>query len=335
MKQITKQIHSQIMQGQKFLIIGHQNPDGDAVGSVAALAHMLDGMGKTYTIFCATGVPRQFWHVSYCEHITQDPHVWDQDYDAIIVCDSGDLHYAGVDSYIEKKSKTSKPFIINIDHHVSNILFGNINLVKTDASSTTEILYFYFHYNNIKITREMATALLTGLIYDTGNFTNSGTSKHALHVASKLIQKGAEMYKIKQNLINNKPFHILQLWARVLSRLEKYNNTEIVYTFITQQDLAECNASEDDASGIANLLNDLQDGKVSMVLRERTDGSIKGSFRTTYNTINVSMLAKQFGGGGHPKASGFTIEGKSDVGLYTIWETLDEFAENGYTINTH
>jgi len=327
---LHKKIYKQIKASSRILLIPHQNPDGDAVGSVVALAHMLKNMNIVYDIYCLTDVPHAFAFLPYARYISQDIALWNYDYDSIIVCDSGDPGYAGIAHELERKKSTTT--IINIDHHASNTFFGDINLVDTKASSTTEVLYHFLHSQHIEINPAIATALLTGLVYDTQNFSNAGTSLDALSIASKLVQKGARNIDIRKYLINNKKIHVFALWSRILMRLEEHNETNIIYTFITQQDIRECNAHEDDISGVANLLNDLSYGKASLVLREKEGGSIKGSLRTTYDDVDVSSLAMSLGGGGHKKASGFSLEGPFDESLKLIWSKLELFAKKGYTL---
>jgi len=329
-KQTAQKIHKALTLSNRVLLIPHQHPDGDAVGAVGALAHMLYREGIHFDIYCLTNVPSQYDFAPYAHRISSDVSLWKHTYDAIVVCDSGDPTYAGIADKLTRLKNA--PTIINIDHHASNTFYGDFNLVNSKASSTTEILYHYFKINNVDIDGSIATSLFMGLIYDTGNFSNRGTSDQALGIASKLVQKGANIHAVRKHLINNKPVAIFPLWSRVLSRIEEYAHTQIIYTFITQQDLRECDSTDDDVSGIANLLNDLSDGKASMVLREREDGSIKGSLRTTHDDVDVSTLAQAFGGGGHKKASGFTLTDTIENSLNTIWTTLDRFADNGYTI---
>jgi len=325
----AKQIHEKILEKDNFLLITHQNPDADAIGSVSALGQFLASINKKYTIFCVTPVSQQFHFLRHARDVVNHESVWKKEYGVVIICDSGDLRYAGVDEYI--KILPSKPTLINIDHHASNENFGDYNLVIEAASSTTEIIYNFFKYNEVEITNTMATALLSGLITDTNNFSNAGTSRQALSVASSLVKRGAQLNLIRKNLVNNRPTSIFKLWGRVLSRLDYHNETDIVYTYITQKDLQECGANEEETEGIANLLNHLDEGKASMVIREKPDGSMKTSLRTTKEDVDVSKLAQYFEGGGHKKAAGFSLKGPTDVALKNIWFTLEKFAKDNYT----
>lgn len=327
-KHIAKQIYKKILEKDSFLLVTHQNPDADAIGSISALGQFLASLNKKFTLFCVTPVAQQFHFLHHARDTVGSESIWKKKYDIVIVCDCGDLHYAGIDKYIN--DLPSKPVLINIDHHVSNNNFGHHNLVIQTASSTTEIIYNFFKYNEIEIDNNMATALLSGLITDTNNFSNAGTSRQALSVASNLVRRGAQLNLIKKKLVNNRPTSIFKLWGRTLSRLDYHETTNIVYTYITQKDMQECNATEEETDGIANLLNHLDEGKASMVIREKRDGTMKASLRTTKEDVDVSKLAQYFEGGGHKKAAGFSLQGPTDVALKNIWTTLEKFAREGY-----
>jgi phosphoesterase RecJ-like protein len=158
----------------------------------------------------------------------------------------------------------------------------------------------------------MATALLTGIITDTDNFTNSATSDTAMAAAGDLIRKGGNLNMINEQVVRNKSINLLRLWGEILNRLNKHEALDMVYTYITQVDLKVHQVDETDSEGIANFLNNLDEGKMSLILKETQDGKIKGSFRTTKDDVDVSALAKKLGGGGHKKAAGFSIAGTID-----------------------
>jgi phosphoesterase RecJ-like protein len=321
MHRTAKQIHNLISETNNVLLVAHQNPDGDTLGSVTAMSQMLKNMGKTHSIFCLHEVPTQYKFLPNAHLVSNDPKIWEKEYELIITCDASDMAYAGVDTFLE--GKTNIPPVINFDHHASNKLFGNLNLVITTASSTTEVLFQYMTWNNIEIDADMATSLLNGLITDTGNFSNSGTSKHALSIGSTLIKKGARINQIRTHVITDKKINTFKLWGLVLSRLSKHEKHNITYTYITTQDLLDCNVDDEAASGISNLMNDLKEGKATFVLREREDGTYKVSTRTTRDDFDLSQVAVAFGGGGHKKAAGFSVPGPIDKALETIWKKLE------------
>lgn len=308
MKTVAKHIYNRIMAAEKIILVPHQNPDGDTLGSVTAFIEWLSRINKAHAAYCKTSISPKLQYLPHIEKVMQDTSIWtDPLVDLIIVFDSGDLRYAGVDDQIVKLPK--KPIIINFDHHNTNEFFGDENMVNTQESSTTAVLYHFFMHNKIDIDATMATCLLTGLITDTDHFTNAATSTTSLLIGSKLMQRGGNVDIIKQWILKDKTVKGLQLWGTTLSRLVHHKHLDIVYTYVTQEDLKKHHVNEAEVEGIANFLNNLNEGRAGMILKELPDGKIKGSFRTTRDDTDVSRYAKHFGGGGHKKAAGFTVEG--------------------------
>lgn len=318
---IAKQIHNEIQKLDNFLLVAHQNPDGDTLSSISSFSQMLEQIGKKYSLFCKTIVPKQFEYLKNIHLTSKDPEIWSEQYDAIIVFDSGDLAYAGVDEFIKKQKN---PLVINIDHHTSNLRFGEHNLVVDNLSSTVEVIYNYFLVNKVKINSDIATSLLTGLITDTDNFSNAATSKEALSMASYLINKGAKFKKIHDHVVMDKNVAILKLWGIVLNRLEIHEKTDIVYTYIKQEDLSKCGVTEEEIGGLSNMMNHLKEGKAIFVFREKPSGNIKASTRTTLEGVDLSKIAGLFGGGGHKKAAGFEIPGPMEMAIEHVWSTIEK-----------
>lgn len=306
MQQIAQQIHTHLKRAKKVVVIPHQNPDGDAIGAATAFHEYLLQLGKDAQIFCVTPVNHKLHFVNHATEVEIDPFIFnDLTIDTVVVLDSGDLRYAGVAKFLENHPAT----IINIDHHATNEHYGHYNLVLTTAASTTEILYHYFRANNILVNQKMATSLLTGLTTDTGNFSNAATSASALSVGGELIRSGGNLKTVNDGTVKNKSIEALRLWGKVLARLEKIEALNLAYTYITQQDLKEHQLGDSEGEGIANFLNNLDNIDIALILKETEDGNIKGSFRTTKDTVDVSALAKKMGGGGHKKAAGFSTDG--------------------------
>lgn len=325
MNQTIKQIYNQILGAEHILLVTHQNPDGDAIGSVSAMSHFLHNIKKPHQTYCVHNTPEKLKKYPHLIDIQNNTQVWsDESIDLILILDCGDLKYAGVEDQI--KNLTHSPFIINIDHHATNKKFGHINLVIDKAASTTEVLYHFFKRNNFSINKQISFSLLVGLMTDTENFTNPGTNSQSLLAASRLIENGANFNIVKNIFIQDKSIEVLKLWGDVFYRLNKHEATDIVYTYVTRQDLLEKNLSDTEVEGIANFLNNLGEGKACLVLKELGEGKVKGSFRTTRDDVDVSAMAQLFGGGGHKKASGFTIDGGMDEVLEKIFEEIKKMA---------
>ncbi|MFH1597801.1 MAG: DHH family phosphoesterase [Patescibacteria group bacterium] len=307
---IHKEINYNIDRSKNILLVIHQNPDGDAIGAGLSLANYLKREKRKHTLFALDCPSGQFDFLPFVESVETNPQIFSQDiYDTILVLDSGDLMYAGVQEYF-KEFTYRRPLLVNIDHHHTNQMFGDLNLVDPGASSTSEILFNYFDDLRISVDKEMATCLLTGILLDTGAFTNPATNIASLRSASKLLIQGADLKKIVTHVLKNKQISTLKLWGRALSRLKKNQETGFITTIITQKDLEECQTDDEGTEGVANFLNNLSDTKAVLVLREVPGGKIKGSLRSTDDLIDVSKIATMFGGGGHKKAAGFTVKGK-------------------------
>jgi len=303
---IHKQIHNHLQHARSVAIVTHQNPDGDTLGSASAMTEYLKAMGITPAIFCLSEIPNHYTFLPHINTVIADTSLFkDLNIDTIIFLDSSDKRYAGVDKYVSKHPAT----IINIDHHPTNEKYGHLNLVDSTASSTTEIIFRFFRYNGVRICNHKATALLTGIMTDTGNFTNSATSVSAVTTAGYLLRAGANLPLINRSTLQNNSIAILKLWGVVLDRLEHHPDKDMVFTYLLQKDYKKHKVSEKEADGIANFMNSIGGVKIGLFLKEQEDGKIKGSFRTVRNDVDVAVMAKKLGGGGHKKAAGFTTDG--------------------------
>jgi phosphoesterase RecJ-like protein len=305
---VAKKIFDSISEANNILLIAHRRPDGDALGSLLALAKTLDGLGKNYTSFCSGSASPYFYFLPGIEKISHEPEdLLLNQFDLIITLDCGDLGQTGISEKIEEALDDAS--LVNIDHHRTNENFAHFNLVIKEASSTSEIIYRFFKNFNLEIDKDIATCLLTGILTDTGNFTNSATTVSALKVASDLLIQGARFNQINLNTSKNKSLAILKLWGRILARLEE-NESGVVSTVITLNDLEESDLDPEALEGVANFLNNLAGARTVLVLKEEEGDLIKGSLRSNDDAVDVSRIAQFLGGGGHRKAAGFTIKGQ-------------------------
>ncbi len=298
-------MYEAIRQANHVLLIAHKKPDGDTLGSSSSMLNWLLREGKDVTAFCLDAPPKVFRYLDNVYRYTNDLHVFNSTYDVVIIFDSGDLRYCGVDQLVSRVPPGY--LLINIDHHITNTQYGDHNLVLTDASSTAEVMYRFYEANGIFIDAAMATSLLTGLFTDTSSFTNAATNPIAVKAASRLLAAGARHGDILQYLLHDKSVVSLRIWGTVLSRL-RYNAThDVVTTYLLHTDTNEI--STDIIEGVSNFLNAVTYGAGTILfLRELSDGQIKGSFRSI--NCDVSKIARLMGGGGHKKAAGFTITGR-------------------------
>ena len=320
-ERIMKQIYNKVLQSEKILLIPHQNPDADALGSITAFMEFLTSISKNYQGFCVTEISPKLFFLPNSEKFTFDEKILKENFDLIIIFDTGSSDYTGLKDYLEK----TKNFVINIDHHPTNTLYGNLNLVNIDACSTTEILYDFFTKNKIKVNHKMASCLLAGIITDTDRFQNSNTTSKTIQTTGKLLEYGANLSQIQKNQYTNKTIKSLKMWGVILSRLTKKNEYSFAYTYITQKDLIDNGATAEDVEHIGNFMNSISDAKIRLVLKEEDSGYIKGSFRgSDDDSVNVAEYAKKLGGGGHKKAAGFKIKGTVEEVLEKVFTFLEK-----------
>ncbi|MFA5318249.1 MAG: bifunctional oligoribonuclease/PAP phosphatase NrnA [Patescibacteria group bacterium] len=306
-KEIYSQILTKIKSSQNILITTHENPDGDAVGSMCVMAELAVVLNKEFHIFCHDKPEAAFLFLPRTDKINSDKDKIDfSGIDLVLVVDCARMER----SMIAEEIKKNNLFIINIDHHISNNNFGDINLVDGEAASTTQIIYEFLKYNKIEVNQKMANCILTGIMTDTGNFSYATTNSQTFSVASEMLIEGANARSILNYTSKNKNLKTLKAWGFALSRLRHNKEYDIVYTILTGRDLDDLGVSKQDLEGLASFLNVLKDAKIVMVLYELGDGRVKGSFRTNKDDIDVSKLAQIFGGGGHKKAAGFEVGGK-------------------------
>jgi len=316
----AKAIEKQFKDAKGIIIVPHPHPDGDAFGSASAINEYLKRFGHNSIVYCPTPINPRLNSLPNPPEITNDSKIFEAKHiDTILVLDSGDLRYAGIAEIIKIiEQNNNAPTIINIDHHNTNEHYGQFNMVDVNASATTEVIYKFFEYNRQKITPHMATNLLAGLITDTDNFTNSGTTPSALGIAGELVRLGANYNLINYFTQKDKTIGLLKLYGAALLRLTKNEDKNLAYTYLKKSDFEKNNISENEGDGLANFMNNIEGAKIMLILKETSDGRVKGSFRTADNNTDVSAWAKKLGGGGHRKAAGFTIEGTAEEALEKI-----------------
>ena len=304
---------NQLISGaKKILLSTHEKPDGDALGSMLALALYFEDVKKEHLCFIREKVIDNYYFLPGVEKISgQIGEI--KDYDLIIFIDAGDIKRTGIFEYLNKIDYQGTK-IVNIDHHLTRLDNWekriNLNIINLEVSSVSEIIHHFFDHIKAITNKEKATNLLTGILTDTGCFSNLGTTINSFSIAGQLLNKGANLKKICDNTLKNNNIISLRLWGRALSRLEKNKKTGVVTSIITPKDLQECEAEEESTEGISNFLNSLSEAKFTLLFKEEKGGIIKGSLRTTRDDVDVSKIAAYFGGGGHKKAAGFSVKGK-------------------------
>ena len=309
---LVDKVISKILRSEKVLLTVHESPDGDTLASASVVYQVLKRLGKEVAIVCKDPVPKPFLFLPEMDKIQND--MLFGDYELILVIDCGDSRRTGFDRRL-KDFVRNKKSLINIDHHPKNDLhkIANINYVDQTASSTAEIIWELVERMQVDIDKNIATALFAGLYTDTGGFKHSNTTPKTLQIAAELMHHGARIKLITQNVSLNKTIPALKLWGVVLSRLSKHKELKIVSSVVTRKDLITCGATDDDIAGVVNLMNTIPDSKAAVLFYETEDDKIRASARTEDDHVDVARLAAVFGGGGHKKAAGFTIDGKIEI----------------------
>lgn len=303
----TKLIFEKLLAARRPILVSHRKPDGDTLGGMMAVYNWLRDQGREAYAFCVDAPSSAYAYFPRIRDVQTKPETFqDEAVDLVCVFDAGDLQYAGIGSFVD--AMPNRPFIANFDHHVTNALFGDANLVVTDASSTAEVVHAFFVANGVEVTQAMATCLMTGLLTDTSNFTNPATTVRSLEIASDLLLKGVSMRDITRRLMRNKPVAALKLWGLALERLRWDDARKVATTALFRKDFEEHPVDDEHLEGLSNFLNHVLKADVVLVLKETADGKVKGSYRSATD-VDVAELAKAYGGGGHKKAAGFTAAG--------------------------
>ncbi|MEI8143092.1 MAG: bifunctional oligoribonuclease/PAP phosphatase NrnA [Candidatus Berkelbacteria bacterium] len=315
-----------LIEGTKsFVLICHESPDGDAVGSILAMAAMLRQKNKEVRMICADPVPEVFRFLGEHDQIVSTNGLHSltvSQEETIIILDCGDLRRTKVEQMILDCKKNGN-FVINIDHHPKNDLWrlADVNYVDDQASSTAEIVYRIVTGLGCDIDADVATYILCGIYTDTGGFQHSNTSEDVMKIVSKLLCCGARLKKISENISHEKSVSKLKIWGVAMDRLSINDEFGIAYSVLSKEDRLLSGASEDDLSGLINLLNTVPGTRATLLIYESENGTIMGSLRTERDDVDLSKLASLLGGGGHKKAAGFTIEGELSK-VNNIWEIV-------------
>lgn len=294
----------EIQKHDRFLLTTHEGPDGDALGSLLAMHHVLGQLGKDSVMFLAAKefpLPVEYRFLPLEEVFHEAPaDVVDR---TLVFLDCGNIDRMPVD-FLRREGAER----INIDHHHDNTRFGSVNVVDTAASCTAEIVLEMTKRLGAELTPEIASALYVGLITDTGKFMYENTSPASHRVAAELIEAGVDVNDIYRRLYERVPIEKVRLVARALEKIERFDEGRLAVTYIAADDYEATGGGEVLTEGIIDFLRALEGTEVAAVVRDKTDGgrsARKVSLRSTDGAVDVSAVARKHGGGGHRRAAGF------------------------------
>jgi bifunctional oligoribonuclease and PAP phosphatase NrnA len=295
----------------RFLVVTHENPDGDALGSLLATTLALRGLGKDAEMFLGgTGsLPREYAFMQL-DGLRRDlPHDLEQRVLVAVDCAKADRIGPDPDP-VERAS-----LVLNIDHHHDNTRFGDLNLIVADASSTGEVLRDLIRELGVELTPELAEPLYIALVTDTGRFQYTNTTPKALRLAAELVEAGADVHAVFQQVYESVEFAKLKLLARALDRARVLEGGLIIVSHLLRKDFAEVGAAEAYSEGIIDYLRAVEGAELAALIREppRDDGPTRRvSLRASVDELDVSAIARLFGGGGHRQAAGFSSDASID-----------------------
>jgi phosphoesterase RecJ-like protein len=302
------QVLDELQRANRFILVAHENPDGDALGSLVAMHELLDLLGKENAVYIAPDdlpLPREyrFLDLSYAISTTPD----DVHERTVIFLDCGNI-----DRNPAEELRQPGMHILNIDHHHDNTRFGTVNLVEPDASCTAEIIWSLVSDLGVRPNKAMADALYVGLITDTGKFMYENTSPRSHIMAAELIEAGVDVQRMNRLLFEDVPHAKVQLLARALCGCERYDDGALIITELSLEDYKATGAEDHDSEGVIDHLRGVEGTLVAALVRElrreNASGRRKVSLRAADPSVDVSRIARAQGGGGHRQAAGFTTD---------------------------
>jgi bifunctional oligoribonuclease and PAP phosphatase NrnA len=302
-----EQVVTELRAADKLLLTTHENPDGDALGSLLATHHILTQLGKDSLMYMSPDefpLPWEYRWLPLDEGLVMTPPA-DVAERTIVFLDCGNIDRMPVDFL-----QADGLHILNIDHHHDNTRFGTVNLVCPVASCTAEMVWRISKELDVEITPKIANALYVGLVTDTGRFMYENTTPVAHRMAAELIEAGVDPYWVYRQLYEELPFRRLQLLQRALSSVERHDEGALTIAHLTKSDYEETGALETDSEGVVDHMRAVEGTRVAVLVRELLsedrEGMRKVSLRATDRSVDVSRVARTFGGGGHPQAAGFS-----------------------------
>jgi len=283
---------------QSILIVSHVRPDGDAIGSLLGLGLALQATGKTIQVVLSDGLPASFRHLPGSDQVRKEPKAG---WDLFVTVDCADFKRIG------KQFETFRKPDLNIDHHITNERFGEINLIEPEAVATASVLTDHLPKWGLEINQAVAANLATGIVTDTLGFRTANTSPAALRQMALLMETGIDMPELYNRSLVRRSYAAAKYWGAGLASLTTLDG--VVYGTLRLTDRKHAGYGGNDDADLINIISAIEDHAVGMIFVEQHD-SVKISWRALQPGIDVSEIAKSFGGGGHQAAAGADISGK-------------------------
>lgn len=297
----------ELQEADRLVVVSHENPDGDALGSLIAMQGILSAVGKDCLMFIAQSdlpLPQEYTFLPLQNLVTEPPE--DLSERTLVFLDCGNLERNPAEAF-----RAPDVHILNIDHHHDNTRFGTVNLVADDASCTAEIVWELMHELGVRATPVVAEALYVGLITDTGRFMYENTGRTAHLMAADLIDAGVDVHAVYRRVYEDMPYGKLALLARGLANVERYDDGRLTMSALSATDFSDSEAEESFSEGVIDHLRAVEGTQVAALVRDRIGNPDvahmrKVSLRSGSDRIDVSVIARAQGGGGHKQAAGFS-----------------------------
>src|SRR4051795_3228722 len=310
MMQTSSDLHAvvaSLREHERFLVVTHENPDGDALGSLLATKLALGQLGKDVLMYLAGDgpLPAEYDFMQLDGLLRELPA--DMEERTLVAVDCAKADRMGPDTTPIDRAR----FVIDIDHHHDNTRFGDINLIVADASSTGEVLRDVFGELGVELTPEIAEPLYIALVTDTGRFQYTNTTPKALRLAAELVEAGADVHRVFQGVYESVEFAKLKLLARALERAQVYEGGRLVVSYLLRSDFTELSVAEAFSEGIIDYLRAVEGAEMAALIREppRREGPARRiSLRASNDDLDVSAIARLSNGGGHRQAAGFSSD---------------------------
>ena len=314
------EILKELKEAEKIVVLTHESPDGDAIGSSLAMKLMLKELGKEADIIIPE-YSRMFQFLPGSEEIKTDSEI--QKYDLAISLDCANLKRLAQNEYFEKAKKT-----IVIDHHGSNNMYGDLNYVNPVSPACCEILLGMTEYFGIKISKEIGTCIMTGIITDTGGFRHAGITPDTFEYTAELIRLGVDVPDIYKKTMRTKTKANFELTKRVIDRMELLEEGKVSFTYINTQDEIETGAEPGDHEGLVDIGKNIEGVKVSIFIRQKEQEDVYKVSLRSEDGINVSDICFVFGGGGHARAAGALIQGNVEQVKEKLMKEIKKWMES-------
>jgi phosphoesterase RecJ-like protein len=316
----VRRIRDEIHRRRRFLLTSHARPDGDSIGSQLAMAFALDALGKQVRIVNADPAPDHYQDFPGMERIEIAPSVT-ADVDAVVVMECSDLSRAAV-AGLEGK------YLINIDHHAGNRLYGDLNWHDESAAACGEMVFDLIRELGVPLTLEIATHIYLAILTDTGSFHHSNITPRTFDICRQTVEAGVNPAIMARRVFDSNSFGKLKLIGALLDSMELVDDGHLAVLYMDDRMLEECNCTNNDTEGLINLPLTAREIQAVVFFKVSPGGEVRVSMRSKYD-VDVRRVANEFGGGGHKNAAGFTVDGPLEHVKPKIVERLVEAITEG------